>query len=64
MCLVPEHIGVIEIGLKEPVNRNSPDSELIAVTLMAAMYFCYNIDHAISFVKCTNQSSSRMLSRS
>jgi hypothetical protein len=52
--LVPEHIGVIEIGHKEPVNRNSSDSELIAVALMAAKYFRDNIDYTISFVKCTN----------
>jgi hypothetical protein len=51
---VPEHIGVIEIGRKEPVNRNSSYSGLIAVALMATKYFCDNIDHAISFVKRTN----------
>jgi hypothetical protein len=45
---------MLEIGHKEPVNRNSSDSELIAVALMAAKYFRDNIDHAISFVKCTN----------
>ena len=45
---------MIEIGHKEPVNRNSSDSELIAVALMADRYFHDNIDHAISFVKCTN----------
>jgi hypothetical protein len=43
-----------EIGHKEPVNRNSSDSELIAVALIAAKYFHGNIDHAINFVKCTN----------
>jgi len=43
---------MIEIGHKEPVNRNSSDSELIAVALMAAKYFRDTIDHAISFVKC------------
>lgn len=30
---------VIEIGNEEPVNRNSSDSELIAVALIAAKYF-------------------------
>ena len=45
---------MIEIGHKEPVNRKSSDSELIAVALIAAKYFHGNIDHAISFVKCTN----------
>ncbi|HBH82394.1 MAG: hypothetical protein A2X05_15580 [Bacteroidetes bacterium GWE2_41_25] len=45
---------MIEIGHKEPVNRNSSDSELIAVALIAAKYFHGNIDHAINFVKCTN----------
>ena len=30
---------MIEIGHKEPVNRNSSDSELIAVALIAAKYF-------------------------
>ena len=45
---------MIEIGHKEPVKGNSSDLELIAVALMAARYFHDNIDHAISFVKCTN----------
>jgi hypothetical protein len=54
---------MIEIGHKEPVNRNSSDSELIAVALIAAKYFHGNIDHAISFVKCTNLLP-RMLSKS
>ena len=45
---------MIEIGHKEPVNRNSSDSELITVALIAAKYFHGNIDHAISFVKSTN----------
>ncbi len=45
---------MIEICRKEPVNRNSSDSELIAVALMATRYFRDNIDHTISFVKCTS----------
>ena len=45
---------MIEICRKEPFNRNSSDFELIAVALMVAKYFRDNIDHAISFVKCTN----------
>jgi len=44
---------LIEIGHKEPVNRNSSDSELITVALIAAKYYHGNIDHAISFVKST-----------
>jgi len=42
---------MIEIGHKEPINRNSSDSELIAVALLAAKYFHGNIDHAISFLR-------------
>jgi hypothetical protein len=45
---------MIEVGHKELVNRNSSDSELIAVTLIAAKYFHGNTDHTIGFVKCTN----------
>jgi hypothetical protein len=54
---------LIEIGHKEPVNRNTSDSELITVALIAAKYFHGNIDHAISFAKST-QLSPRILSKS
>jgi hypothetical protein len=54
---------MIEIGHKEPVNRNSSDSELIAVALIAAKYFHGNIDHAINFVRCTGLAP-RMLGKS
>ena len=54
---------MIEIGHKEPVNRNSSDSEIITVALIAAKYFHGNIDHAINFVKSTKLMS-RMLSKS
>jgi hypothetical protein len=45
---------LIEIGHKEPVNRNASDSEIITVALVAAKYFHGNIDHAISFARSTN----------
>jgi hypothetical protein len=54
---------LIEIGHKEPVNRNTSDSEIITVALIAAKYFHGNIDHAINFVKST-QLSPGMLSKS
>jgi hypothetical protein len=54
---------MIEIGHKEPVNRNTSDSEIIAVALIAAKYFHGNIDHAINFVKSTRLTP-RMLSKS
>lgn len=54
---------MIEIGHKEPVNRNTSDSEIITVELIAAKYFHGNIDHAINFVKSTKLMS-RMLSKS
>jgi Transposase DDE domain len=54
---------MIEIGHKEPVNRNSSDSEIITVALIAAKYFHGNIDHAINFVKSTKLMS-KMLSKS
>jgi Transposase DDE domain len=54
---------LIEIGHKEPVNRNASDSEVITVALIAAKYFHGNIDHAISFAKSTNLSPG-MLSKS
>ncbi|MEJ2629271.1 MAG: IS982 family transposase [bacterium] len=54
---------MIEIGHKEPVNRNASDSEIIAVALIAAKYFHGNIDHAINFVISTRLSP-KMLSKS
>ena len=45
---------LIEIGHKETPNRNTSDSEIITVALIAAKYFHGNIDHAISFAKATN----------
>ena len=45
---------LIEIGHKETSNRNTSDSEIITVALIAAKYFHGNIDHAISFAKSTN----------
>jgi len=54
---------LIEIGHKEPANRNTSDSEVITVALIAAKYFHGNIDHAISFAKSTRLSP-RMLSKS
>lgn len=54
---------MIEIGHKEHVNRNTSDSEIITVALIAAKYFHGNIDHAIGFVKSTKLMS-RMLSKS
>lgn len=45
---------LIEIGHKETPNRNTSDSEIITVALIAAKYFHGNIDHAISFAKSTN----------
>ena len=44
---------LIEIGHKEPVNRNASDSEIITVALIAAKYFHGNIDHAINFARST-----------
>jgi len=44
---------LIEIGHKEPVSRNTSDSEVITVALIAAKYFHGNIDHAINFAKST-----------
>jgi hypothetical protein len=54
---------LIEISHKEPVGRNTSDSEIITVALIAAKYFHGNIDHAISFAKSTKLSP-RMLSKS
>lgn len=54
---------LIKIGHKEPVNRNTSDSEIITVALMAAKYFHGNIDHAINFAKSTKLSPG-MLSKS
>jgi hypothetical protein len=54
---------LIEIGHKEPVGRNTSDSEIITVALIAAKYFHGNIDHAISFAKSTKLSPG-MLSKS
>lgn len=54
---------LIEIGHKEPVSRNTSDSEIITVALIAAKYFHGNIDHAISFAKSTRLSP-KMLSKS
>lgn len=38
-------------GYKEPINRNTSDSEIITTALIAAKYFHGHIDHAICFVK-------------
>jgi len=54
---------MIEIGHKEHVSRNTSDSEIITVALIAAKYFHGNIDHAIAFVKSTKLMP-RMLSKS
>ena len=54
---------MIEIGHKEHVSRNSSDSEIITVALIASKYFHGNIDHAIAFVKSTKLMP-RMLSKS
>jgi hypothetical protein len=54
---------LIEIGHKEPSSRNTSDSEIITVVLIAAKYFYGNIDHAIGFARST-QLSPKMLSKS
>lgn len=47
---------------KERVSRNSSDSEIITVALIASKYIYGNIDKAIAFVKST-QLMPRMLSK-
>src|SRR4030066_733024 len=42
---------MIESGHKEPVNRNTSDSEIITTALIAAKFFHGHIDNALSFVK-------------
>lgn len=42
---------MIESGHKEPINRNTSDSEIITTALIVAKYFHGQIDHAIYFVK-------------
>lgn len=40
-----------ESGHKEPINRNTSDSEIITTALIAAKFFHGHIDNAINFVK-------------
>lgn len=52
-----------ESGHREPINRNTSDSEIITTALIAAKYFHGHIDNAISFVKCSGLMP-QMLSKS
>ncbi len=52
-----------ESGYKEPINRNTSDSEIITTALIAANYFHGHIDNAINFVKTTGLMP-KMLSKS